>query len=99
MDSLCLATNILATINASNKMKYKCKPPGHELLTIAKFCVLSHSMKFKCVIIAHLISWLYKSLESGNGTKISNKKQRSVKSKYLEQKIIKEYPKKYQNNA
>ena len=31
-------------------------------------------------------SWLYKSLKSGNGTKIPDEKCRLVKSKYLENK-------------
>ena len=31
-------------------------------------------------------AWLYKLLESGNGTKISDEKQHSVKSKYVKNK-------------
>ena len=38
-----------------------------------------------------ICSQLHKSLESGNGAKISDEKWHSVKSKYLKQKLIKGY--------
>ena len=54
------------------------------------FEIVHQKKKKKCLLafiyfLFHVLR-LYKSLESGNGTKISDKKWRSVKPKYLENK-------------